>query len=91
MARLQTRSAAAEQALALDITACDGHGICAQLLPELIGLDDWGYPILRRGPIPPELRKSARWAVANCPKLALSIVACPAAAGPGAETSDIRR
>ena len=75
MARLQTRTGVSGTALALDITACDGHGICAQLLPELIGLDDWGYPILRSGPIPPELRKAARWAVANCPTLALSIVA----------------
>ncbi len=25
---------------------CEGHGLCAELLPELIRLDDWGYPIL---------------------------------------------
>ena len=65
--------------LVLDPIACDGHGLCAELLPELIALDDWGYPILAPGPIPAQLRKSARWAAANCPKLALSIVARPRA------------
>ena len=31
---------------------CDAHGVCAQLLPELIRLDPWGYPILAPGPVP---------------------------------------
>ena len=25
---------------------CEAHGVCAELLPDLIGLDPWGYPIL---------------------------------------------
>ena len=29
---------------------CTGHGVCAELLPELISLDEWGYPIV--GPAP---------------------------------------
>jgi ferredoxin len=25
---------------------CTGHGVCAELLPELVSLDEWGYPIV---------------------------------------------
>ena len=32
--------------LTVDLIACDGRGLCAELLPELITLDDWGYPLL---------------------------------------------
>jgi ferredoxin len=42
-------------------------------LGEWIRLDDWGYPIIRREAIPPELMTQARWAVANCPALALKL------------------
>jgi ferredoxin len=52
---------------------CDAHGHCAELLPELIELDEWGYPIVADGPIPPELAKEARRAVSMCPRLALLI------------------
>ena len=44
----------------VDPIACVGHGICAELLPEWIRLDDWGYPIIRDGAIPPELMAQAR-------------------------------
>ena len=50
---------------------CDAHGVCAELLPELIRLDDWGYPILSPDPVPKALLKHARRAVQACPKLAL--------------------
>jgi ferredoxin len=49
--------------MAVDMIACAGHGICAELLPEWIRLDDWGYPIIRREAVPPELMTQARWAV----------------------------
>lgn len=65
--------------LVVDPIACDGHGLCAELLPERIGLDEWGYPILARDPIGPALEKHARRAVAACPKLALAL----AEVGPG--------
>jgi len=52
---------------------CDAYGHCAELLPELIRLDEWGYPIVDAGPIPDELAKDARRAVASCPRLALLI------------------
>ena len=59
--------------LVVDMIACAGHGICAELLGEWIRLDDWGYPIVRSQAIPPELMTGARWAVANCLALALKL------------------
>lgn len=53
--------------------ACEGHGACAELLPELITLDEWGYPIIDDRPVPPALERDARAAVAACPKLALKL------------------
>lgn len=57
--------------LTVDRIRCDGAGLCAELLPELVRLDDWGYPILDPTPIPRELMDHARRAVTACPKLAL--------------------
>ena len=59
--------------LAVDPIACRGHGLCADLLPELVRLDEWGYPLLARGPVPAGLRADARRAVAACPALALRL------------------
>jgi ferredoxin len=50
---------------------CQAHGVCIELLPELIAADPWGYPIVRPGPVPPRLMPLARRAVADCPTLAL--------------------
>lgn len=60
-------------ALRLDPTACTGHGLCASLLPELIELDEWGYPILLADTVPDHLRKHARRARDACPTLALRL------------------
>jgi len=51
--------------------ACTGHGMCAELLPELITLDPWGYPLLADQDVPAELTDHAKRAVAACPTLAL--------------------
>lgn len=51
--------------------ACEAHGLCIELLPELIRADPWGYPLIRQGPVPAELLPLARRAVAACPTLAL--------------------
>ena len=59
--------------LRVDPIACTGHGLCAELFPEWIELDDWGYPIVDRGPIPEELIGHARRAADACPKLALLV------------------
>lgn len=60
--------------LEVDPIRCDGHGVCAELFPERISLDDWGYPIVDGRPVPPELEGHARRAVAACPTLALALV-----------------
>jgi ferredoxin len=57
----------------VDPIACDAHGLCAELLPELIVLDEWGYPIIDGREVPPELAKLARRAVSRCPTLALRL------------------
>jgi ferredoxin len=51
--------------------ACEGHGLCAELFPERVRLDEWGYPIIDPDPVPRELRGHAERAVAACPTLAL--------------------
>jgi ferredoxin len=53
--------------------ACSGHGLCAELLPELITLDEWGYPVIADQPVPLRLAKEARRAVTDCPVLALRL------------------
>jgi ferredoxin len=59
--------------LAIDRTRCDGSRLCAELLPERIRLDDWGYPIIAPGALPAALLPHARRAVAACPLLAVSL------------------
>lgn len=59
--------------LRLDPIACDGHGLCAELFPEGIKLDDWGYPILDGSEVSPKLERHAKRAVAACPTRALSL------------------
>lgn len=50
---------------------CEAHGVCAEMLPELIGLDPWGYPVLAKEPVPPSLIPLARRTVTACPAIAL--------------------
>ena len=61
--------------------ACDGSGLCAELLPERIRLDEWGYPIVDPRPLTPDLRRHAERAVAACPTLALLLQKDGAARG----------
>ena len=61
------------QKLRLNPIACSGHGLCAELLPELIWLDEWGYPVIEDGEITPDLLPHARRAVDACPTLALRL------------------
>ena len=58
----------------LDPITCDGRGLCAEVLPELIRLDDWGFPIIAKGVVPENLVDTAEEAVRLCPKLALRLV-----------------
>jgi ferredoxin len=52
---------------------CDAHGVCAELLPEFITLDPWGYPIVPHADLPADLVEHARLAATACPTLALLI------------------
>ena len=60
--------------LVVDWVACDGHGLCATLLPEVVDLDEWGYPLLAPDEVPDGLLQQARRTVARCPALALRLV-----------------
>jgi len=55
----------------VDPTRCNGRGLCAEIAPELIQLDDWGFPIITSTPVRGALARHARRAVAACPELAL--------------------
>ena len=63
-----------KETLVVNPIDCTGHGVCAELLPELIWLDEWGYPIVDPRPVPPQLDREARRAVAACPALALKLM-----------------
>jgi NADH:ubiquinone oxidoreductase subunit F (NADH-binding)/ferredoxin len=63
------------QRLTVDWSRCDGHGLCADVAPELIQLDGNGFPALLDAPIPVELEPIASQAVATCPALALRMAA----------------
>jgi ferredoxin len=59
--------------LRVDPIACAGRGLCAEVLPELITLDDWGFPIITKRPVPAQLQGEAAEAVRICPLLALRL------------------
>ncbi len=59
--------------IVVDPIACHAHGQCAELLPELITLDDWGYPIVDDRELPLSLEPLARRALGACPTLALRL------------------
>ncbi|MGE5288128.1 MAG: NADH-ubiquinone oxidoreductase-F iron-sulfur binding region domain-containing protein [Micromonosporaceae bacterium] len=57
----------------VDWTRCEGHGLCAKLVPELVHLDRNGYPVFLDAPVPFWLQKEAEQAVEMCPALALRL------------------
>jgi ferredoxin len=59
--------------IGVDPSVCDGFGYCAELLPEALVLDEWGFPIVVNGEIPPQLLRAARQAVKSCPRRALAL------------------
>ena len=62
--------------LRVDPILCDGYGHCHELAPELVQVDEWGYPIIYEQPTSTNelaLLKSARLAVRGCPRQALRI------------------
>ena len=73
MSQKSTKSPITERLLVNPID-CEAHGACAELLPEMITLDEWGYPVVNPGPLPPGLERHARKAVNACPTLALRLL-----------------
>jgi len=70
--------------LHIDWTRCDGRGLCAELLPEALSRDDWGFPLAAPGRLAVDADKSnvplkhselgaAADAVKLCPVLALRL------------------
>lgn len=59
--------------LRVDPIACKAHGVCAELFPERIRLDDWGYPIIDPAPVTDDLAGDAQRAVDACPRTALRL------------------
>ncbi|MEU1167534.1 ferredoxin [Streptomyces sp. NPDC005921] len=57
----------------MDWTLCDGHALCADVVPELIRMEQDGYPVLSATAVPPRLAARARLAVRRCPTLALRV------------------
>jgi ferredoxin len=55
--------------------ACVGRGLCAEIAPELITLDDWGFPVIDADHVPAGLMPEARAAVRLCPVMALRLLA----------------
>ena len=76
------------QRIEVDPIACDAHGLCAELLPELIELDDWGYPVIAAVDIPNRLRPLAERAVSVCPTLALRLRTAAAVTPPSPSRRD---
>ncbi|RAY13113.1 NADH-quinone oxidoreductase subunit I [Actinomadura craniellae] len=76
----------AETRLSVDWTRCDGHGLCAYLVPELVRLDRYGYPVMLGSEIPVWLERDVQRAVSMCPALALRVTSAlgvPASRGAG--------
>ena len=65
----------AATSIRVDPVACDAFGYCAELLPELVTLDEWGYPVLDGRPVPPHLVDLARQAARDCPRRAFLVSA----------------
>jgi ferredoxin len=74
--------------LRVDPLLCDAYGYCAELLPEVISLDEWGYPVIDPGPLPDALLADARRAASACPMLALRLEAAAGVTPPARTTPD---
>jgi len=68
---------AVEQRMRVDWPQCKAHGLCAEIAPEIIRLDEWGYPVFDLGALDPAEIGTAKKAVQVCPTLALRLVDLP--------------
>ncbi|MGH2899899.1 MAG: ferredoxin, partial [Solirubrobacteraceae bacterium] len=65
--------------LRVDWIKCEGYGLCGDLLPDLIELDEWSYPILRDGPVDSKRLHDLQRAADCCPTKALLLEKATAA------------
>ena len=56
-----------------DADACEGHGRCYVLAPDVFGEDEEGHGVVKLASVPAELEKQARLAAENCPEDAISL------------------
>jgi ferredoxin len=66
-----------ETRLRVDWPQCKAHGLCAELAPEVIHLDEWGYPFVDPTPLTGDVLAAVRKAMLACPTLALRLVEPP--------------
>ncbi|MCW3068525.1 MAG: ferredoxin [Solirubrobacterales bacterium] len=52
---------------------CEAHGMCAEMLPERVTLDEWGYPIVDETPVSGAVLAHAMRAARACPTFALLV------------------
>jgi ferredoxin len=59
----------------LDSEACQGHGRCYALAPDLFDSDDEGYAVLKvaDGQVPDGQEEAAGLAADNCPEFAITV------------------
>lgn len=61
-------------AIEVDEIACEANGVCTEILPRVLELDDEDVLHVRLNVVPSELEQRAREAVARCPRQALRLV-----------------
>ncbi len=70
---MTTATTTGSTTLSIDWTRCDGHGLCAALMPERFTLDEWGFPVIRDPTVSSVDEPDVRHVVSVCPALALRL------------------
>ncbi|MGW3492286.1 NADH-ubiquinone oxidoreductase-F iron-sulfur binding region domain-containing protein [Streptomyces sp. NPDC001020] len=71
--RAEPEAGAGGRKIFVDWTLCRGHGLCADILPEVFELGADGFPTVAQAPVPRYAEAKALRAVRRCPALALRI------------------
>lgn len=59
--------------ISVDRDRCEGYGVCAEVAPDLLHLDDEGELVVDVGELAPEQADGAASAARVCPVAALSV------------------
>lgn len=57
----------------IHLPACEGHGLCAQVAPDVYELDEEGYVRLLHDPVPESSAAAAAAGARVCPVTALTV------------------